>query len=253
VTKHRRWLVGIAAAATWVIVGSAAPAEQVHVLSSVAAKAVIEALAPRFERATTHTVTPVFGIASEISAKIEAGEPFDVAILTPALLDGLIAKGIVDATSRSVVARSGLGFMIKAGAPKPDLSSVDAFARTVRGARAITYVPTGASGVAFVATVEKLGLGDTLKAKAKTGASGDEVNANVTSGVADLAVLPVSEILPVRGAQLGGVFPAEIQTYVVMTAGVGSRSPRAAAAREFVAFLMAEANTPIIKTTGMER
>jgi molybdate transport system substrate-binding protein len=198
-------------------------------------------------------VTPVFGIAAELKTKVESGEPFDVAILTAPLLDDLIAKGVVDKTSRSVVARSGLGFMIKAGAPKPDVSSVAAFQRTLRAARSITYVPTGASGIAFVATLEKLGLAEALKARTKTAASGDEVNANITTGAVELAILPVSEILPVRGAELGGVFPAEIQSYVVMTAGVNPKSPRAAAARELVAFLMAAKNTPTIQSKGMER
>ena len=143
--------------------------------------------------------------------------------------------------------------MIKAGAPKPDVSSVAAFQRTLRAARSITYVPTGASGIAFVATLEKLGLADAVKAKTKTAASGDEVNANITTGAVELAILPVSEILPVRGAELGGVFPAEIQSYVVMTAGVNPRSPHAAAARELVTFLMAAKNTPTIQSKGMER
>ncbi len=230
-----------------------AHAEDVRLVSSVAARAVSEALTPAFERATTHTVTPVFGIAAELKTKVEAGEPFDVAILTAPLLDDLIAKGLIDKTSRSVVARSGLGLMLKAGAPKPDVSSVAAFERTLRAARTITYVPTGASGIAFVATLEKLGLAEAVKAKTKPAASGDEVNANVTSGAADLAVLPVSEILPVAGAELGGVFPAGIQSYVVMTAGINARSPRAAAAREFVAFLMSAASTPVITAHGMER
>jgi ABC-type molybdate transport system substrate-binding protein len=131
--------------------------------------------------------------------------------------------------------------------------SVDAFTRTVRNARAITYVTTGASGVAFVATLQKLGLADVLKAKTKAAATGDEVNANITSGAADLAVLPVSEILPVRGAALGGAFPADIQSYVVMTAGLNAKSPHAAAAREFVAFLTAAKNTPVLTAHGMER
>jgi molybdate transport system substrate-binding protein len=248
-----RHLARLVAVGALVATATPAHAEQVRVLSSVAVKAVIEALGPEFQRTTKHTVTPVFGIASAIKASIDAGEPFDVAILTPALLDELAAKGTIDAAARPVVARSGLGLMIKAGSRKPDVSSVDAFKRTMLGARAVTYVATGASGVAFVATLEKLGIADAVKAKAKIASSGDEVNANITSGAADLAVLPVSEILPVAGAELGGVFPADIQFYVVMAAGINPRSPRAAAAREFVAFVTAPQNTPVIRSKGMER
>jgi len=233
--------------------GTAAYAEQIRVLSSVAVKAVIDELAPQFERSTTHTIRPVFGIAAAIKTNIEGGEPFDVAILTPAMLDDLATKGLIDTMARPVIARAGLGVMIKAGARKPELSSVDAFKRTMLSARAITYVPTGASGVLFLATLDKLGITDAVKAKAKPATSGDEVNANITSGVADLAVLPVSEILPVRGAELGGVFPPDIQSYIVMAAGIGARSPRAAAAREFVAFLTSARATSVVTAKGMQR
>jgi len=92
-----------------------------------------------------------------------------------------------------------------------------------------------------------------VKARARPAATGDEVNANITTGAADLAVLPVSEILPVPGAELGGVFPARIQSYIVMAAGISTRSPRSAAAREFVAFLTAAKNTPVLRAKGMER
>jgi molybdate transport system substrate-binding protein len=230
-----------------------ARADQIRLVSSVAAKAVVEALVPGFEKSTGHMVTPVFGIAADLKARVEGGEPFDVAILTAPLLDDLIASGIVSRASRAVVARSGLGFMVKAGAPKPDVSTVDGFRRALLGARALTYVTTGASGIAFVATLQKLGLADTLKARTKAAASGDDVAASIVNGTADLAVLPVSEILPVRGAELGGVFPSDLQTYVVMTAGVNARSPHATAARELVAFLTAAQNTPVIRAHGMER
>jgi molybdate transport system substrate-binding protein len=235
------------------LAGAPARADQVRVLSSVAVKAVLDPLAPEFARATRHTVAPDFGIAAAMKARIERGEPFDVAILTPAMLDDLAAKGLIEAVPRRVVARSGLGLMVKAGSPRPDVSSVDAFKRTLLGARAISYVPGSASGTLFLATLDKLGIADAVKAKARTATSGDEVNANVTSGAADLAVLPVSEILPVAGAELGGVFPAEIQSYIVMAAGINARSPRAAAAREFVEYITSPATTPMVKAKGMER
>jgi len=248
-----RALLWIAVAGVSLLTSTPAYADDIRVLSSVAMKSVIAALAPEFVRTSTQTVSPVFGIAAAIKTSIEGGEPFDVAILTPAMLDELAAKGLVDAMPRPVVARTGLGLMIKAGARKPDVSSVDAFTRTLLGARGITYVPSGASGVAFLATVEKLGIGDAVKANARPAASVDEVNANITSGVAEFGVLPVSEILPVAGAALGAVFPARIQSYIVMAAGVSTRSTRPAAAREFVALLTAAKSTAVIREKGMER
>lgn len=245
-------LLGAALVSLSLMASTPASADDIRVLSSVAMRSVIEALVPEFARTTGHTVSPVFGIAAAIRTRIEGGEAFDVAVLTPAMLDELAAKQLVDAASRQVVARAGLGLMIKAGARKPDVSSVDAFTRTLVASRSITYVPTGASGVAFLKTIEQLGIAGTVKARATPAATGDEVNANITTGKADLAVLPVSEILPVRGAELGGVFPAQVQSYIVMAAGISSRSPRSAAAREFVAFLTA-AITPVLRAKGMQR
>jgi molybdate transport system substrate-binding protein len=238
---------------TAVLAATPARGEEVRVISSVAVKAVIEALAPEFQRSTRHTLVPVFGIAAALKTSIEGGAPFDVAILTPAMLDDLAAKGLLGPTARPVIARAGLGLMVKAGAAKPDVSSVDAFKRTLLTAKAITYVPNSASGALFLATLDKLGIAEAVKAKAKVAASVDEVTANITGGAADLAVLPVSEILPARGAELGGVFPAGIQSYIVMGAGISARSARGAAAREFVDFLTAAKNTPVITANGMER
>jgi molybdate transport system substrate-binding protein len=231
---------------------TAATADEIRVLSSVGIKAVIDELAPQFEKATRHKVTTVFDLASTLKTKIDGGAPFDVAILTPPLLDDLNTKGLVTSASRTAVARVGLGLMIKSGTKKPNVGSIDAFRRTLLEAKSITYASAGASGVAFLAIVEKMGIAPQIKVKAKPVASGEDVNANITSGAADLAVLPVSEILPVKGAELGGVFPAEVQTYVVMTAGVSAKS-QGNAANEFVTFLMSPANDAVVKAKGMER
>lgn len=239
--------VAFTAAVLW---AGSASADEIRVLSSVGIKAVVDELAPQFEKTTKHKVTTVFDLASAHKAKIDGGTPFDVAILTPALIDDLIAKGAIASASRAVVARTGLGLMIRAGARKPDVSTVDAFKKTLVEAKSITLVPAGASGVAFLATAKKLGIADSIKTK--PAASGEEVNANVTGGSADIAILPVSEILPVKGAQLGGMFPSDVQTFIVMAAGVSAKSP-GSAARDFVAFLMSKANDPVIKAKGMER
>jgi molybdate transport system substrate-binding protein len=148
-------------------VATAARADEIRVLSSVGIKTVIEVLGPQFEKATKHKVTTTFDLASTLKTRIESGEPFDVAILTAPLIDDLIAKGKIASASRTEVARVGLGLMIRAGAAKPDVSSVEAFRKTLVGAKSITYVTSGASGVAFLATIDKMGIADTVKAKAK--------------------------------------------------------------------------------------
>ena len=250
--KSRVYVSVVCAITVALLQATGASAEEIRVLSSVGIKTVVEDLAPQFEKATKHKITAVFDLASTLKGKIEGGEAFDVAILTPPLLDDLIAKGRVSPASKATVARVGLGLMIKAGARKPDVSSTDAFKRTLLDAKSITYASAGASGVAFLAIIEKLGIAAQVKAKAKPAASGEEVNANITSGASDLGVLPVSEILPVKGAELGGLFPAEVQTYVIMAAGISAKV-QGNAAKEFVAFLMSPANNAVVKTKGMER
>ena len=228
-----------------------ARADDIKVFSSVAMRAVIEELAPRFERDTRHRVVPTFGLAAALKGRIEGGEAFDLAILTPAQIDDLIKQGKAAAASRAVIARTGLGLMVRAGAPKLDVGTVDAFKRTLLAAKSLTYVPAGASGVAFVATAKQLGIAQALEPKTRPGASGDEVNANVTGGTAEIAVLPVSEILPVKGAALGGVFPADVQTYIVMAGATSNAASQAA--RDFLARLTSAASDAVITAKGMER
>jgi molybdate transport system substrate-binding protein len=233
-----------------VLNAAVAQADEIRVRASVAIKAAVEALAPTFEKTSKHTVKTVFDLSAAVKGQIEKGEPFDVVIIAPAQVEDLIAKGKVAAGSKTDVARVGLGMMIKAGARKPDMSSVDAFKKSLLVAKSITFAATGASGVAFLATVKQLGIADQIKSKPV--ANPDEITANILSGAADLAVLPVSEILSVKGAELGGVFPKEVQTIVVMSAGV-SASTKGSAAKEFVSFLMSPANSPVFKEKGMER
>jgi molybdate transport system substrate-binding protein len=228
-----------------------ARADDIKVFSSVAMRAVVEELAQRFERDTKHRVVPTFGLAAALKGRIEGGEAYDLAILTPAQIDDLIKQGKAAAASRAVIARTGLGLMVRAGAPKLNVGTVEAFKSTLLSAKSVTYVPAGASGVAFVATTKQLGIAQALESKTKPAASGDEVNTNVTGGAAEIAVLPVSEILPVKGAALGGVFPADAQTYIVM-AGATSNSA-SQATRDFLARLTSAANDAVITAKGMER
>jgi molybdate transport system substrate-binding protein len=231
----------------------AASAAEIRVMCSNGLKAVMEELAPQFERATGHKVVVQYGLAAGFKQQIEAGAPIDMAVLTPALVDDLIKQSKMAADTRAIIARTGLGLMIRAGARKPDVRTTDAFKRALLNAKSIAFAKEGASGVAFTATVERLGMTDALKAKFKSTASGEEVNDLVVKGDVEFGVLPLSEILAVRGAELGGMFPAEIQTYIVMATAVSANAKQGAAARDLIKFIMAPAALPTIKAKGMER
>ena len=232
---------------------SVAGAAEITVLCSNGLKAVVEEIVPRFERATKHKVVVTYALAATIKQKIEAGETFDVAVVTPAVMDDLIAHGRIAADSRATIARSGLAIAIRAGARKADISTVDAFKRALVGAKSIAYAKEGASGVAFAALIQRLGIAADLKAKSTLTATGEEVGEAIVRGDAELGILPVSEILPIRGVEMLGTFPADVQSYIVMVGGVSGASKQDAAARDLIKFLTAPAALPVIKAKGMER
>ena len=225
----------------------------IRVLCSNGLKAVFEELVPQFERASGHKVNATFGLAANFKQQIDGGQAFDVAILTPAFIDDLIKSGKLAADSRNVIARTGLGIMIKSGAKKPDVRTTDSFKNALLGAQSIAFAKEGASGVAFVATIEKLGIAQTLQPKLKPTATGEEVNDLVVKGGAQYGILPLSEILAVKGAELGGMFPADVQTYITMATAVSAKAQQPAAGRDLIKFLMAPAATTVVKAKGMER
>jgi len=224
---------------------------EIKVLSSTGFKAVLDELAPQFERAAHQKVAVRYGLAVRLGQEIVAGEPFDVAILTPAATDSAIKAGKIASDSRTILARTGLGIVIRKGAPKPDIATVDAFKRSLLAAKSIAYAKEGASGMAFAGIIQKLGIADDLKAKSRLTATGEEVGQAVVRGESEFGILPVSEILPVRGAELLGTFPADAQSYIVMVAG--TRTNANSGARDLITFITAPAALPVIKAKGMER
>jgi len=232
---------------------AAANAAAITVVSSNGFQAVLEDLAPKFERATHRKVAVTYDLASTLKQRIESGMAFDLAILTPAAIDDLIKNGKVAGDSRTTLARAGLGFAVRAGARRPDVKTADAFKRSLAGAKSIAYVKEGASGVAFAGLADRLGMAEMLKPKAKLAATRDEVGDLLRRGEAELGVLPISEILPMPGVELGGAFPPDVQSYIVMVAGASAKSAQAGAVRELIAFLVAPAALPVITAKGMER
>ena len=146
--KTRRFATVVAALGLLgaLTVPHAANAAEIRVLCSMALKAVAEELFPQFEQSTKHKVVVQFALAATQKQKAESGEPFDLIVVTPAMLDDLIKQGKVAADTRTVVARSGLALAIKAGAPKPDIGTVDALKRTLLGAKSIATSGEGSSG-----------------------------------------------------------------------------------------------------------
>lgn len=242
----------VIAAAVVAMLAMVAPAHaaDLTVVSTNAFKTVLEELGPQFERASGHKLTMRFASTSEMKARIEKGEAFDVAVLTAAAADDLIKQAKLAPATRTDVARSGVGVAIRRGAPKPDLSSADAFKRSLVQAKSITYSASGFTGPSLRKIFERFGIADQMQAKTRL-ASGNAAEA-VARGEAHLGFTQASEILHVTGADYAGPLPEEVQIYTVFTAAAASTGKDAAAGTAFVRFLGAPAAAPVIKAKGME-
>jgi molybdate transport system substrate-binding protein len=230
---------------------NARDAGEVELLSSTGMRSVLLELIPQFERASGHKVAASFDTANLLAARIKAGERADLAILTRPAIDELAKLGKLDPASRADLARSGMGVSVRAGAPKPDIGSVEAFKRALLDAKSITYTATGASGIYFAGLIERLGIAGPVKAKAKTPAGG-AVGELVARGEAELAVQQIPELMAVAGTTFVGPLPPEIQSFTVFTAGVFSEARHAAAARVLVEFLSTPAAARAMQKKGME-
>ena len=188
-----------------------------------------------------------FDSSEGLERRIKAGESFDVLLIgTPTLV--LLGDKIAPAP-RAVVGRAGLGVAVKAGAPRPDITSADALKRALLSTNSVSYVGDGLSGVLFLALLDRLGIAEPMKPKLKPTSVANVVKA-VASGEADLVVHVMPGILAERGIELVGPVPAEIQSYVELTAGLSAAAKEPEASKELITFLTSEAAIPIIKAKG---
>jgi molybdate transport system substrate-binding protein len=241
-----------AAIAALTITTTAAQAADIRIICSNGFHAVMQELGPQYERSTGHKLVVSYGLAAVLGKEIEGGATFDLAILAPPQIDALIKVGKIAADTRTVLARSGIGVMVRTGAPKPDISTVDAFKRTLLAAKSIAFPPQGQSGIYLAGLIERLGLTEALKPKMMPIANGPLTGETVAKGEAEIGITPIGELLAVKGVALVGPLPAEVQNYIVQTAGVSAAATQGAAARDFLKFLTAPANTHVIVEKGME-
>ena len=231
---------------------AAVDAAEVKLLCVVALGPTLNELVPQFERATGHKLAIQYGSSPTFKQQIEAGETFDLAILTAPVIDDLTKQDKVVGGTRAVIARSGIGVAVRAGAPSADISSVEAFKRALLNAKSITYAPEGAISIHLPKVFDRLGIAEEIKAKTKPQKSVDRVLQAVANGEAELGFATTGAILSVRGTKLLGPFPPELQDYVVFTAGVGTAAKEAEGAKALIKFLAAPAAVPVIKAKGME-
>jgi molybdate transport system substrate-binding protein len=227
-----------------------AQAADIKVYASTAVKGVLDELGPQFEKATENKLVFTIAASAALKTQIDQGADFDVAILTAAQIADLVTAGKLDPASHAKIARAGLGVSVRAGTPKPDVSTDEALKHTLLHAASIGYNGQGASRAATEAMFVKLGIADKLQPKIKLlqTAAGEAV----AKGEIEVGLGPISEILATAGAELAGPLPADLQSYLVFTASVSSASKNADAATALIKFLTAPAAVPVIKAKGME-
>src|SRR5262245_18520087 len=232
---------------------SSAGAAEVKVLTAGAFKRVLVTMLPEFER-SGHKVSLQNETVGALTKRIEAGEIFDFAVLTPAALDALSAKNKIVAGSSTKLARVGVGVVVKEDAAKPDIASVAAFKQALLAAKSVAYIDPaagGSSGIYVAGLLEKLGIAAEVKPKAKL-IPGGAVAEHVAKGEAELGIHQISEILPVKGVTLVGPLPAEIQNYTVYAAGLGAQAKEGDAAKALLKTLTSPAAAEVLKSKGME-
>lgn len=226
---------------------SAAQAAEIKVFTSGAIATVLEKIGLEFEHTSGHKLKVISGFSPVFVKQIHAGESFDVVISPPSTIDALIKDRHVVADTRTNLVRSGFGVAVRAGAPKPDIGSVDAFKRALLNAKSIGYLET--AGVPQL--IDKLGIADAIKPKATIPPT-DIVTELVAKGDIELAVVVITQILTTPGVELVGPLPPDIQYYITFTAGISVDSKVPVAARDLVKLLTGPTAIPVIKAQGME-
>jgi molybdate transport system substrate-binding protein len=223
-------------------------AADVKVLSPVALKPVFEKVGPEFERTTGNKLVLIGGESGGIRADIEKGTSFDVAFLTLGFVDELIKQGKLDGATKATIARSGIGIAIRKGAPKPDVSTTDAFKRTLLAAKSIGFVEHSASSRYLATLLKRLDLTDALKDKLKplSGPAGPFVGA----GDPEIAITQMAAIQPSDGVELAGPLPPEVQLYTIFAAAARPNSDPAANA--FLKAMISPAAVTALKESGLD-
>ncbi|HEX4328518.1 MAG TPA: substrate-binding domain-containing protein [Burkholderiales bacterium] len=240
-------------AALALMLAGAAPAQadEIKVFASRVTKIALQVLGPDYEKASGNKLTVIDDVAVVMKRRIEAGEAFDLAVLVDYQTEDLIKKGHLTGDTLVTIMHSGTGVAIKRGAKKPDISTVEAFKKTMLEAKSLTYLAEGASTTHVMRAFEKLGIADALKAKT-TLVPTDTVSERVAAGQDELGIGIIANIVSVPGVELIGPFPAELQFNIVFSGATAKNSAHPQAARDILKLLTSPKAKEIIAARGMQ-
>lgn len=241
----------LACAMTFTAQRSFAQSGQIRLLSSNGIRAAVQQLMPAAEKAIGRKVVVEFSASTFLKKEIDAGEPFDVVILTPGIIDDLANAGKLAAGSKTDIASSDLAVGIKAGSAKADISIPDGMKKRLLAAKTLTWTDGGASAPAVLAMFRALGIAKQMQPKTVLQKTPGRPAQSVAEGENELMFAPISEIQTVKGVEVLGKFPQGFQKPVVMTAGIAARAKDAEGAKKLVAYLAGPEAIPALKANGM--
>jgi molybdate transport system substrate-binding protein len=252
-----RRLAVIVTIALGFIIGGRTEAAEIKALVSTAMKAPFEDIAAQFEKATGHKVVATYGPTGPLTKRIADGEIADVVILGGDSTTALLGQGKITAGSNAAAARGMIGAGVAKGAPKPDISSEEAFKAALLSAKAVAVTDPaggGSSGVFFSKLFEKMGLAETLKPKLRLAAGGPNGYAAtfVIKGEADFAMQPIPELMAVPGIEVVGPLPGAFQNVTTYTASIPASAKEVDAAKALIKALTAPAAAAIYRSKGLE-
>lgn len=224
-----------------------------HLLVSNGMKGSMEALQRQAEKEIGRPLAIQFGSTASLKQRIEAGEAFDVTIITFEAIDDLIRKSLVTSPSRTAIGRSELGIGIRAGSPRPDIRTTAALTRALRGAASITYPQDGASRGFIEQMFDKLGIAAAVKPKIILANGSTAATESVAAGKATMVLTLFSEIVPTPGVEILGPFPGEYAFDIRFAAATSAKSKQADSAKALTAYLAGPHVTSILKAKGIDR
>jgi molybdate transport system substrate-binding protein len=221
----------------------------IEVLSTLALRGVFTEVAADFLARTGLAVAAGYKSTNAQLLAISQGATADMAIITRPAIDQLVRAGKIVAGSAADIAQSGVGLAVRAGAPKPDIATVEAFKRTLLAAKSIAFSRIGASGIHFGEVIERLGIAAEVRRKAIIGDS--YVGEIAARGEAELAVQQISELMPVAGIDIVGPLPGDLQKISVFSAGIFTAARNPAGAAKLIAYLALPELAPILIRKGL--
>ena len=251
--KFRLFDAAVAGLLTVAVISSA-NAAKIKVLTAGAYKQVVLALVRDFEKQTGHKVTVDNGTTGQLKKRIASGEAFDLLVITPAAIEELTKAGKLAAGSEVKLATVGIGVVVKEGAPKPDIGTVEKFKQALLAAKSVAYIDPasgGSSGIYIDKLLVQLDIADQIKPKAKL-KQGGHVADLIVSGEAELGIHQISEIVPVEGAALVGPLPMEIQNTTTYAVAMSTSAKNKDAAAALIKTLSGPAAAAVLKSKGME-